>query len=241
MRLPASGCPRTGLGVPECSCPECTARLVQRSAPDSIRTDPLYRVAAQPPVSTSRSSAQVIPFPRSRSRSSRRPGAQTQRIRVAIAHREELTRSALQALLTAERGITVTGLAADGDEAVALARSERPDVVILDARLSGADAVRTIRRMPAGPGRGNIAVVMLAAASDADRVIEVLRAGADAVLSKNTAADELMWALRVIVGGQALRAPGVTRLRLAELGRGSRTRISCSPAPRASGEPLSLV
>jgi DNA-binding NarL/FixJ family response regulator len=104
-------------------------------------------------------------------------GART--IRVAIAHGERLVRAGLRVLLEREPGIWVVDEAADGDDAVAVARRLRPDVVLLDVRLPGLDCVEATRRILARPG---VAVMVLTASETDARVFASLRAGAAGLL-----------------------------------------------------------
>jgi CheY-like chemotaxis protein len=228
MPLGATECARTGLGIPECSCPECTARIVKRCAPEPVRSDPVYRLATRrvtpaPKHTSARQSTPVhsqlgelIPFPPRGS--SRGTGDGSGLISVVLAHRHGLTRAAIGALLTAQREITVAGVAADGEAALALAQRARPDIVLLDIELSGVEPVEATRRLLADPATDGVRVVILASAGDADRIIEALRVGAAAVVSENTAPEELVRALRVVARGeQPLLGSGVAGLVLTEV------------------------
>src|SRR3954467_10701647 len=82
-------------------------------------------------------------------------------IRLLIAHGDHLSRAGLQALLDDEPDIVVAGSAGDGEEAFALAREIRPDVLLIDAALQGIDAVEATRRIVADPDISGVAVVML--------------------------------------------------------------------------------
>jgi DNA-binding NarL/FixJ family response regulator len=132
----------------------------------------------------------------------------TRTIRVAVADGQELVRTRLRVVLERQGGITVVGEAATGDEAVALARRTRPDVVLMDVHVPGLDFVQATREMVAQPGIG----VMLLSGSEADdRIRAALRAGAAGLLLKDAAAAELVRAVRVLAQGAAVLSPTVAR------------------------------
>jgi len=124
-------------------------------------------------------------------------------IRVAIAHGQHLVRAGLRALLDRETGITVVDEAADGDDAVAIARRLRPDVVLLDVRVPGLDCVEATRRIRAESS----AAVMVVAATEADaRVFATLKAGAAGVLFEDREPAALVLALRLLARRGGRRA-----------------------------------
>jgi len=124
-------------------------------------------------------------------------------IRVGIAHAQHLVRAGLRALLERETGITVVDEAADGDDAVAIARRLRPDVVLLDVRVPGLDCVEATRRIRAESS----AAVMVVAATEADaRVFATLKAGAAGVLFEDREPAALVRALRLLARGGGRRA-----------------------------------
>lgn len=130
----------------------------------------------------------------------------TRTIRVAVADGQELVRTRLRVVLERQGGITVVGEAATGEEAVALARRTRPDVVLMDVHVPGLDFVQATRQMVAQPGIG----VMLLSGSEADdRIRAALRAGAAGLLLKDAAAAELVRAVRVLAQGAAVLSPTV--------------------------------
>jgi DNA-binding NarL/FixJ family response regulator len=129
-------------------------------------------------------------------------------IRVVIADGHALLRAAFRALLESEFGITITGEATTGDEAVALARRTQPDVVLVDASLPGLDAVETTRRIADLP---RTRAVLLASSPTDDIVFPCLRAGASGFLVKDSEPAELVEAVRVVARGDAALSPSVTR------------------------------
>jgi DNA-binding NarL/FixJ family response regulator len=140
-------------------------------------------------------------------------------VRVLIADGQALVSAGFRVLLEAEDGISVVGTARTSDGALALTRSTRPDVLLMDLALPGRDGVQTTRRILAEPGLAHVKVLMLSpAASDGD-VLAALRAGARGVLLKSIDAGELVHAVRVVAEGQRLLSPEITRTLLAELDR----------------------
>ena len=124
-------------------------------------------------------------------------------IRVGIAHAQHLMRAGLRALLERETGITVVDEAADGDDAVALSRRLRPDVVLLDVRVPGVDCVEATRRIIAESS----ATVIVVAATEADpRVFAALKAGAAGLLFEDRGPAALVRALRLLARGDRPRA-----------------------------------
>jgi DNA-binding NarL/FixJ family response regulator len=140
-------------------------------------------------------------------------------IRVLIADDQPLMRAALRMTLAGEPDIEVTGEAADGAEAVALAERLRPDVVVMDIRMPNLDGVAATRRLT-GLGGGKPVRVLAITTFDLDEyVVEALRAGASGFLLKDATPDELVHAVRVIGAGNALLAPTVTRRLLDQYAR----------------------
>jgi DNA-binding NarL/FixJ family response regulator len=130
---------------------------------------------------------------------------------VAIADDQMLVRAGFAALLAAEDDMEVAGEAADGEEAVRLARREKPDVMLMDIRMPGVDGIEATRRIAADPDLGGVHVVILTTFQLDEYIFEALRAGAAGFLVKDTDAAELLRAVRVAAGGEALLSPTVTR------------------------------
>jgi DNA-binding NarL/FixJ family response regulator len=143
-------------------------------------------------------------------------------IRVALADDQELVRAGFAALLDAEEDIDVVGEAADGEEAVRVATRYRPDVLLMDIRMPRLDGIEATRRIAAHPELGSVRIVILTTFEVDEYVFEGLRAGAYGFLVKDTDAAELIRAVRVVAGGEALLSPTVTRRLIAEFA--SRTR-----------------
>jgi DNA-binding NarL/FixJ family response regulator len=147
-----------------------------------------------------------------------------------IADDQAMVREGFGALLAAQDGITVTGLAADGAQAVSLARQARPDVVLMDVRMPVMDGLAATRELLGGPpenrtgrpgaaGDGRPRILMLTTFDLDEYVYEALRAGASGFLLKDAPAAELVHAVRVVAAGEALLAPSVTRRLIADFAR----------------------
>jgi DNA-binding NarL/FixJ family response regulator len=135
-------------------------------------------------------------------------------IRVVVADGHALVRAGFRVLLEDRPVIEVVGEAADGEEAVALARRVLPDVVLIDANLPGLDSVEATRRMLAETGA---AVMLLTASAGDERVFPALRAGASGLILKDTEPTELVRAVEQLARGEALLSPPIARRLLAEL------------------------
>jgi DNA-binding NarL/FixJ family response regulator len=137
-------------------------------------------------------------------------------IRVGLADDQELVRTGFAALLDAEDDMTVAGEAADGAEAVRLAEREQPDVLLMDIRMPVLDGIEATRRIASRPELAGVHVVILTTFEIDEYIFDGLRAGAAGFLVKDTDAAELIRAVRVVAGGDALLSPAVTRRLIAE-------------------------
>ena len=138
-------------------------------------------------------------------------------IRVVLADDQALVRAGFRLILRTEPDIEVVGEAADGEAALALAESERPDVVLMDVRmprLDGVEATALIaQRCPATR-------VLVLTTFDLDEIVYgALRAGASGFLLKDAPEDRLVTAIRVVAEGGSLFAPSVTRRLVEEFTR----------------------
>jgi DNA-binding NarL/FixJ family response regulator len=143
-------------------------------------------------------------------------------IRVLLADDQALVRAGFGALLGAEDDIEVVGEAADGAEALRLARSLRPHVVLMDVRMPGLDGLAATRAIAADPNLGDVRIVILTTFDLNEYVFEAVRSGASGFLVKDTEPVELIRAVRVVAAGDALLSPGVTRRLIAEFASTSR-------------------
>src|SRR5262249_9004741 len=137
-------------------------------------------------------------------------------IRVAIADDQMLVRAGFRALLDAQPDIEVVGEAANGDEAIGLARRERPDVLLMHIRMPGTDRLAATRAIAADDRLTGVHVVILTTFDIDEYVFEALRVGASGFLVKDTEPAELLRAVRAVAAGDALLSPSVTRRLIAE-------------------------
>jgi DNA-binding NarL/FixJ family response regulator len=132
-------------------------------------------------------------------------------IRVVLADDQALVRAGFRMMLDAEDDIAVVGEAGDGDEAVALARSLAPDVVLMDIRMPGTDGLEALRQIGSDPALGHVKVLVLTTFELDEYVFEAVRLGASGFLVKHTDPADLVRAVREVHGGEALLSPSVTR------------------------------
>jgi DNA-binding NarL/FixJ family response regulator len=142
-------------------------------------------------------------------------------VRVVIADDQALVRAGFRKLLEVDPELEVVGEAAEGLEAVETARRLRPDVVLMDIRMPGVDGLEATRRLvrTGSPTR----VLILTTFGLTEYVYEALRAGASGFLLKDSPAEELLAAVRVVARGDALLDPAITRAVIAEFTRRPRT------------------
>ncbi|KQX53299.1 MULTISPECIES: response regulator transcription factor [unclassified Streptomyces] len=132
-------------------------------------------------------------------------------IRVVLADDQALLRSAFKVLVDSEPDMEVVGEAADGAQAVALARSERADVVLMDIRMPGTDGLAATRMITADPELSGVRIVMLTTFEVDEYVVQSLRAGASGFLGKGAEPEELLGAIRIAHAGEALLSPAATK------------------------------
>jgi DNA-binding NarL/FixJ family response regulator len=137
-------------------------------------------------------------------------------IRVLLADDQALVRAGFRALLDAQAGIEVVGEAADGRQAVELARKLRPDVVLMDIRMPVLDGLAATREIAIDERLGAVRIVILTTFELDEYVFDAIRAGAAGFLVKDTNPADLIEAVRVVAGGDALLSPSVTRRLIAE-------------------------
>jgi DNA-binding NarL/FixJ family response regulator len=152
-----------------------------------------------------------------------------------IADDQAMVREGFGALLNAQPDMTVAGLAADGREAVKLARETGPDVVLMDIRMPVMDGLRATREILRDQPAARVLVLTT---FDLDEyVYEALKAGASGFLLKDAPAAELVRAVRVVSGGEALLAPTVTKRLIEDFTSRPRTGPSAAaPAAKRLGQ-----
>jgi DNA-binding NarL/FixJ family response regulator len=131
-------------------------------------------------------------------------------VRVVLVDDQALIRTGFKMILETEDDIEVVGEASDGEQAISMTRSVRPDVVLMDVQMptmDGLEATGHIVRDTNIPSR----IVILTTFERDDYVFKALRAGASGFLLKNAPSEELVHAVRVVAAGDALLAPSVTR------------------------------
>jgi DNA-binding NarL/FixJ family response regulator len=154
-------------------------------------------------------------------------------IRVLVADDQDIVRAGLCMILDAQPGITVVGEAADGRRAIAMARSLRPDVCLLDIRMPDVDGIEATRQL-AGPDVVEPLAVVVITTFDLDEyVYGALKAGARGFLLKDAGAELLAQAVHAAARGDALIAPNITA-RLLSSFADNRSR----PMPPEPVEPL---
>ena len=141
-----------------------------------------------------------------------RGAASNAAVRVIIADDQPMIRMGLRMILDHEPDIDTVGEVGDGEAAVALARSARPNVVLMDIRMPGMDGVAATRAIRADPRLDSIRVVVLTTFDDEEYITGALRAGADAFLLKDTDPSTLISAVHRVAAGGTMLDPSVTAL-----------------------------
>jgi DNA-binding NarL/FixJ family response regulator len=153
-------------------------------------------------------------------------------IRVVVADDQALVRVGCRTLLEAEDDIEIVGEADTGSAALDVVRATRPEVVLMDIRMPGLDGLEATRRITADPGLAGVRVLILTTFEIDEYVFEALRAGASGFLLKDADPEDLVRAVRVVAGGEALLSPAVTRRVIAEF-VARPERLAASPASLA--------
>ncbi|MGH8944745.1 MAG: response regulator [Acidimicrobiia bacterium] len=146
-------------------------------------------------------------------------------ISVVIADDQALVRAGFRSIVDSDDELTVVGEAADGQQAVAEARRHHPDLVLMDIRMPEMDGIEATRVISADPELDDTRVIILTTFELDQYVFDSLRAGASGFLLKDTDPQDLVDAMRIIHGGNALLSPSVTRRLITEF-------VFHSPEPR---------
>ena len=131
-------------------------------------------------------------------------------IRVVLADDQALLRHTFRILIDSCPDMQVTGEAADGSEAITLARAHRPDVVVMDIRMPGTDGLAATETICADPNLSATRVLILTTFETDEYVARALRAGASGFLGKDVSADDLLAGIRTIASGDALLSAQAT-------------------------------
>jgi len=132
-------------------------------------------------------------------------------IRVLIADDQALLRAGFRLLIEVTPDLVAVGEAANGVEAVAVARREQPDVVLMDIRMPDLDGIEATRLITGSAPTSATKVLILTTFDLDEYVFAALRAGASGFLLKDVLPNDLLAAIRVVAAGEALLAPSVTR------------------------------
>ena len=150
-------------------------------------------------------------------------------LRVVVADDQALVRVGFCGIIAATPGFTVVGEAGNGAEAVEAARRTRPDVILMDVRMPVMDGIEATRQITAST---DVRALILTTFDLDEYVFAALRAGASGFLLKDTLPADLLTAIRVVAGGDALLAPSVTRRLIGEF---ARTSPGAAPPPDQPG------
>ncbi|MFG2940464.1 response regulator [Streptomyces sp. NPDC048282] len=146
-------------------------------------------------------------------------------VRVLLVDDQALLRGTFRLLIDSCPDLEVVGEAADGREAVELARTHRPDIVLMDIRMPGTDGLAATAAICADPDLADTRVLVLTMYETDEYVARALRVGASGFLGKYVTTDTLLAGIRTVAAGEALLSPGATRALI--------TRFLSGPAPDA--------
>jgi DNA-binding NarL/FixJ family response regulator len=156
-------------------------------------------------------------------------------ISVAVADDQALVRVGFCGIVAATPGLAVVGEAANGAEAVAVARSARPDILLMDVRMPVLNGIDATRQITSAAESSGVRVIILTTFDLDEYVFGALRAGASGFLLKDTLPEDLIIAIRVVAAGEALLAPSITRRLISEF---ARTPALGGPDTPAAGLPV---
>jgi len=131
-------------------------------------------------------------------------------IRVLLADDQALIRAGFSMIIESEPDLEVVGEAGNGREAAERARSARADVVLMDIRMPELDGIEATRRIAADEDLAGVRILVLTTFENDDNVVLALRAGASGFLGKGVEPADLLHAIRVVAGGEALLSPRAT-------------------------------
>jgi DNA-binding NarL/FixJ family response regulator len=132
-----------------------------------------------------------------------------EKIRVLIADDQVITRSGLRVLLSVANELEIVGEASDGEQAIAMAEAEQPDVILMDLRMPGVNGIEATRRIHRTSP--HIGILILTVFEDDSSVFPAIRAGARGYLLKNSEQQELLRAISTVAAGGAVFSPGIAK------------------------------
>ena len=138
-------------------------------------------------------------------------------VSVGVADDQPLIRTGIRTMIEHTSDLVLVAEAADGEQAVAIARSHHPDVLLMDIRMPRVDGIEATRQITADPSLAAVRVVVLTTFDTDDHVYRAIRAGASGFLLKDAPPEDVLDAIRIVAGGDALLAPSVTRRLIADL------------------------
>ncbi|HEY4334172.1 MAG TPA: response regulator transcription factor [Ilumatobacteraceae bacterium] len=139
-------------------------------------------------------------------------------VRIVVADDHQVVRDGFAGLLETQPDFAVVGTASDGAQAVRVCRETQPDLVLMDVRMPTMDGIEATRHIVAAAGHPTRVLILTTFDLD-EYVYDALRAGASGFLLKDVTAERLFDAVRVVAGGDALLAPGVTRRLISDFAR----------------------
>ena len=154
--------------------------------------------------------------------------------RVVVADDQPLVRDGFRAQISLVPDMELVGLATTGVEAVELATTALPDVVLMDVRMPVMDGIEATRRITSDERTRDVRVLMLTTFDLDEYVYAALRAGASGFLLKDTPPEQLVAAIQVIASGDALLSPTITKRVIEEFIRRPPSTIATAPSPKVA-------
>ncbi|WP_375479695.1 response regulator [uncultured Jatrophihabitans sp.] len=154
-------------------------------------------------------------------------------IRVLLVDDQALLRATFRLLVDSAADLEVVGEAANGRDALALARSERADIVLMDIRMPEVDGIQATLDITAADDLRNVKIIMLTTFETDELIVDALRAGASGYLGKGVEAHVVLDAIRSVAAGDALLSPAATRTLIA--------RVLAQPNPAPTRTPAALT
>ncbi|GAA3790608.1 response regulator [Streptomyces phyllanthi] len=155
-------------------------------------------------------------------------------IRVLLADDQALLRGTFRLLIDSCADMEVVGEAGDGQEAVDLARTHHPDVVLMDIRMPGTDGLTATAAICDDPDLATTRVLVLTMFETEEYVAQALRVGASGFLGKYVTTEALLTGIRTVAAGEALLSPGATRTLIKRFLTGSSPAALIAPVERLS-------